>query len=664
MADFEKVYSIKFNTADAHRRVKRLQDSIRKIKRSVDSAEKAINKGIGKRGTAAVNKVEKASRRAAKSVDKIGKSARRSGQRLKVLSQHLMRRVALPLGIAGTAAVKFSVDFNKGLANVASLLPGQTEKIEGFKVALKSMAAESGKSLEDLTSGLYETVSAFGDTGNSIEQLKVASMASVAGLSTTKEALSLLSATTKGYGDTSTGAMQKVSDLAFMTVKLGQTTFPELASSMGRVIPLAAQMNTRQEELFGTMATLTGVTGTAAEVSTQLASIYSAFLKPTEAMTAASKKYGFETGAAMLKSVGLRQSLINLNEAVDGNEQKMFKLLRRKEANIAATALLGGQSDTYRNKLLEMEKSLDATSIAYDEQTKGINKTGHTMAQTRRRLVNMAISIGDKLLPVVGKLLDRFEPLIKYLENIDEEAIDFVLTAGKLAIMFALGSKLMVGMNAFTGMIGSMGGAGGSMAMASTGVVGLLGKFNLLTQALLGGLAAGTALSQLLIEPASKKRAGRTGALAESDISAANVARTGSTADVQRELSRVQGLRAEQKRTAGGASISDVIGGVGAAFGLVDESPGQKRRRAQMRSEKAIGTLQSELQARELESYLRGTGSEFGVSEQTAQTSSEMVNNITINAPISAPGGDLKAMERGLGKALQRATQKIAPASN
>ena len=78
--------------------------------------------------------------------------------------------------------------------------------------------------------------------------------------------------------------MQKASDLAFLTVKLGQTSFPELASSMGQVVPLAATMKVSQEELFGAMATLTGVTGGTAEVTTQLRATMQEFLSPSSQM--------------------------------------------------------------------------------------------------------------------------------------------------------------------------------------------------------------------------------------------------------------------------------------------------------------------------------------------------------------------------------------------
>lgn len=39
---------------------------------------------------------------------------------------------------------------------------------------------------------------------------------------------------------------------------------------MGKVIPLASTLGVEQEQLFGAMATLTGVTGSTAEVVTQL----------------------------------------------------------------------------------------------------------------------------------------------------------------------------------------------------------------------------------------------------------------------------------------------------------------------------------------------------------------------------------------------------------
>ena len=121
-------------------------------------------------------------------------------------------------------------------------------------------------------------MSAFGDTADSTKQLEVATKAAKAGNAETADSVKMLSAVTKGYGDTSAAAVQKAADLAFQTVKLGQTSFPELAASMGAVVPLASTLKVSQEQLFGAMATLTGVTGSTSEVTTQLKATLQGFM--------------------------------------------------------------------------------------------------------------------------------------------------------------------------------------------------------------------------------------------------------------------------------------------------------------------------------------------------------------------------------------------------
>lgn len=191
--------------------------------------------------------------------------------------------VTLPLVGIGAAALKSATDINGMMANVASLGVG-TDRVLELKESVQDLAIDIGKGTDDMADGLYQVVSAFGDTSDSVAILENAAKTGAAGLATTTDALNLLATVTKGYGDESLTAQKKVSDLAFQTVNLGQTTFPELAASMGKVVPLASALGVSQEELFAQMATLTGVTGTASEVTTQLRATYQAILSPTKEM--------------------------------------------------------------------------------------------------------------------------------------------------------------------------------------------------------------------------------------------------------------------------------------------------------------------------------------------------------------------------------------------
>jgi hypothetical protein len=150
------------------------------------------------------------------------------GQSVTNIGKNMTLGVTLPIIGASAAAFKFASDLNSLMANVQSL-GLTTSRVEDLKNGLQSLAVTSGISTDIIAGGLYDLISAFGDSAETAQLLEINVKAASAGLSTVQEAISLTSAVTKGYGDTSARAVQNVSDLAFQTVKLGQTTFPELA---------------------------------------------------------------------------------------------------------------------------------------------------------------------------------------------------------------------------------------------------------------------------------------------------------------------------------------------------------------------------------------------------------------------------------------------------
>src|SRR5690606_20053901 len=150
------------------------------------------------------------------------------------------------------------------------------------------------------------------------QKLKINAKAAAAGLAETTDAIRLTTAVTKAYGDVSAEATEKAADLAFITLKLGQTSFPELAHSIGQVAPLAAQLNMEQEEMWNIFATLTGVSGDTARVATQAAAILRAFIKPTEDMSKAVKQLGYDSASALLGDRGLVGALKAGRSTTDG----------------------------------------------------------------------------------------------------------------------------------------------------------------------------------------------------------------------------------------------------------------------------------------------------------------------------------------------------------
>ena len=230
------------------------------------------------------------------SMDEAGSVVRNAGKNMSAAGGDLTRSVTLPIVGAGAAATVMANQFNSGMANVISLVPEAAGQIASLSDDVQTLAVNMGQGTGDMTEGLYQVVSAFGYSDDAMAQLTTNAMAAKAGLASTAEAIALTSAVTKGYGDTSAQATQKAADLALRTVQLGQTTFPELAASIGRVTPLAAQLGITQEELFGVMATGAGVTGSASEVASQFRGVMQSLMAPTADMTTAFEKLGVTTG--------------------------------------------------------------------------------------------------------------------------------------------------------------------------------------------------------------------------------------------------------------------------------------------------------------------------------------------------------------------------------
>ena len=343
---------------------------------------------------------------------------------------------------ATTAAVAFgktSLDaaakFETGMSNIATLLDGDTatvnKRIAEMGDDIMGVAKKTGLATDDLSKGMYQIVSALGDSKDATSQLEVAAKAAKAGGATTVDAINLLSAVTKGYGDTSGEAWSKASDLAFQTVKLGQTSFPELASSMGKVVPIASALNISQEELFGSFATLTGVTGSTAEVATQMKSVFSGLMTPSKQLSETISSLGYSSANAMLDELGLIGTLDKLTAACGDDKQAVAKLFSSVEAQTAILALAGAQTENWVQKTEAMAGAADATSKAFDKQTDNLQGKLDKMKQV---FETFKIRVGNILIPIVTNIVDKAIPKIEKAFDTLTPVLSDVYTSAKPVI--------------------------------------------------------------------------------------------------------------------------------------------------------------------------------------------------------------------------------------
>ena len=376
------------------------------------------------------------------------------------------------LGIA-SAFVAMANSLNKSMANVASLgVP--TKRVNELKDSVQDLSIETGQATSEIAEGLYQVVSAFGDTADTAKILRTNVKLAKSGLATAAEAIALTSAVTKGYNDTSAEMVEHVADLSIKTVALGQTTLPELAGAIGTVTPLAGSLGIEMEDLFAVMATGAGVTGTASGVSTQFRGILQSLMAPTASMTKLIEDMGYANAEAMLEAEGLQKTIEAIVGASELTGKPLTDFIGSIEGVTLAQSLAGAQAETFTRNMAAMQDVAGAADEAFLAQTEGLNKVGFSMEQLTRYAEVLGQKLGDALAPALAIVLDKIQPLADDLIELVDQFVKMDSTTQGwillgVGLVAALGPLLLI----LPGIAKGVSMLAGAVALM-TGPVGLL----------------------------------------------------------------------------------------------------------------------------------------------------------------------------------------------
>lgn len=362
--------------------------------------------------------------------------------------------VALGAAYAGLNTVNNFREFETSLANVESL---GVENIESLRQSIVKIGLDAPIALNQLPAGLYNIVSASVDASEQINVLESSVKAAKAGLAEQTEAVNLGAAVIKGYGK-EWSDFDNIMDQSFQTVKLGQTTFPELAANVGKVVPGFASLKIGAEELFGAFATLTGVTGGAAEVSTQLASISRGLSQPTAELTALIQEQTGATVEAFVAQEGLAGVLDILAKATNGSSTEMSKYFKRAEALNALLALTTSQADDFARKTDAMSKATGAATEAFNVQAKTLDSQLQIL-ENRFTIITNGLLTG--VAPALNAVLSPISDVFKGFASLDANTRNLMLAIGGLTFaLFKLPKAIAAVRVAVKGLQASLGPAG------------------------------------------------------------------------------------------------------------------------------------------------------------------------------------------------------------
>lgn len=281
-----------------------------------------------------------------------------------------------------------SQQFTKAMKEANTMAGKDSEGFKQLKGEVTDLAKEIPIARDQLANGLYQTISNGVPEDNWIEFLNTSAKSAVGGLADINKVVGVTSTVIKNYG-LEWSAAADIQDKIQLTAKNGVTSFEQLAQALPRVTGNASTLGVTVDELLGTFATLTGVSGNTAEVSTQLAAIFTALVKPSSEAAEMAAKMGIQFDAAAIQAAGgfqaflqqLNGSVRAYSQATGTLEQEVYgKLFGSAEALRALIPLQGELADKFTANVSNMVNSAGTMAAAYSD----MGSTGEAVNQMLR----------------------------------------------------------------------------------------------------------------------------------------------------------------------------------------------------------------------------------------------------------------------------------------
>jgi TP901 family phage tail tape measure protein len=305
--------------------------------------------------------------------------------------------------IAGalTASGNAAMQFEKGMAEVNATAQLSVPGLNLLNEQMKNLALEKGIDLNTVPAGLNKMISITNDVRLSMDAMSVAADISKAGFVTLDVAASTLAQTMGALG---TKDANHVADVLFAIQREGAVTFSELASNFPRLIPVAKSLGFSMEELGGTFAYMTAKGLNAADTTTLISNLFTAFSKPE--IRNGLRGIGIEltgTDGKIRSLTEVTGDLYGKLKTMSVDEQlNVMKGIGFTDAQARdAIRLLINDFSLFQEKVKEVTESQDALSQALGK----VQNSSYDMQGAWSVMQVLMVNLGNAVLPPVVFIL-------------------------------------------------------------------------------------------------------------------------------------------------------------------------------------------------------------------------------------------------------------------
>jgi hypothetical protein len=387
------------------------------------AAEKAADKAaaaaekVAAKQVAATEKAAAASKQAAQEeadrIQKIGTALTDLGRGATSVGMILTAAVTVPLVAGGTAAVTFATEFEKDMTRVNTLSGITKEALAGMKQEVLELAPSLGATPAEAAKALLAVTSTGIKGAEAIDLMKISLQNTAIGMGDATDNARLLTSIVKAYGESNMTAGH-AAEIMFRIVRDGNADAVDLASSLGRVVGVAATLGVSLEDVGTFIASYTRIGVKTSEAVTAVRGLIQNLdlKRATQPAKDALASVGLtiEGLRKSIKESGLTAAMQDLFIRFHGHEEDMQPLIANIRAMAGAMGTYGAQTEDVIKIQAAMMKGGDTERMA------AFATVTETMAfkwdALKSEFIKVAISLGNTLIPILEQLMELCKDVV------------------------------------------------------------------------------------------------------------------------------------------------------------------------------------------------------------------------------------------------------------
>jgi len=345
------------------------------------------------------------------------------------------RMLTVPLIAFGTVATKTFKDFEFSMAKITGLVGIAEEKTKQWGDVLLQMGPQVAKTPKELGEGLYFVASAGFKSAKALDIVELAAKGASAGLGKTSDVANVLTSALNAYRGSGLTA-KKAMDQLIAAVREGKAYPEQFATSLGKVLPIAAELGVSFDQVTGAMAAMTLQGASAANASTYLAGVLRAMLDPSEQSKTALEDLGtsMEEMKNLLAKRGLIAALMKINQLqVEYGDDLVSRVFPRVRAITGVLSLMGKNYEynyqvmqKVRDAQGDLERALKAASTTFEFQWNA------AMSLASVSLIKFGKVIGKEIIPLIRDLANIVNRLADWFSALDDSTKKLIVRIGLL----------------------------------------------------------------------------------------------------------------------------------------------------------------------------------------------------------------------------------------